>query len=199
MTSHSTAKYFLAAVLLAAPLSALADQLVPAGSVITCTVAEPKVSSQTEKIGDPILCELGHTELYGRTSFPFGSYLIGHFAEYKDPGHFVGKGWMELDFDKMVIQPDTVIPLNARVVATPGYKVDEGRPHPRQGPRGEGHGDVADPGAVAAGPDQPAAARTASGVEGRVEAEPEGAGRFRHPDAPGKRCAHASAGVSPHG
>ncbi len=102
--------------------------------MVTCTVAEPKVSSQTEKIGDPILCELGHTEVYGRTSFPFGSYLIGHFAEYKDPGHFVGKGWMELDFDKLVIQPDTVVPLNARVVATPGYKVDEdGKIH------GKGH------------------------------------------------------------
>jgi len=120
--------------LLAAPLCAHADQLVPAGSVITCTVAEPKISSQTEKIGDPVMCQLGHTEAYARTSFPYGSYLIGHFAEYKDPGHFVGKGWMELDFDRLVVQPDTIVPLNARVVSTPGYKVDqEGRIH------GNGH------------------------------------------------------------
>ncbi len=107
-----------------------ADQLVPAGSVITCTVAEPNVSSHTQKIGDPVMCQLGHSEVYGRTVFPYGSYLIGHFAEYRDPGHFVGKGWMELDFDRMVVQPDTVIPLNARVVATPKYPVDkDGRIH----------------------------------------------------------------------
>ncbi len=115
---------------LAAPLALRADQLIPAGSIITCTVAEPNVSSHTQKIGDPVMCQLGHTEVYGRTTFPYGSYLIGHFAEYKEPGHFVGKGWMELDFDRMVIQPDTVVPLNARVVATPKYPVDkDGRIH----------------------------------------------------------------------
>jgi hypothetical protein len=107
---------------------------VPAGSVITCTIAESKVSSQTEKVGDPVLCTLGHTEVYGRSSFPYGSYLIGHFQEYKDPGHFVGKGWMELAFDRMVVQPDTIVPINARVVAAPGYKVDiDGKIH------GNGH------------------------------------------------------------
>jgi len=107
-----------------APVLAHADQLVPAGSVITCTIAESKVSSQTEKVGDPVLCTLGHTEAYGRASFPYGSYLVGHFQEYKDPGHFVGKGWMELAFDRMIVQPDTIVPINARVVAAPGYKVD---------------------------------------------------------------------------
>jgi len=107
-----------------APVLAHADQLVPAGSTITCTIAEGKVSSQTEKVGDPVMCTLGHTEAYGRNSFPYGSYLIGHFQEYKDPGHFVGKGWMELAFDRMIVQPDTIVPINARVVAAPGYKVD---------------------------------------------------------------------------
>ena len=107
-----------------APVLAHADQLVTAGSTITCTIAEGKVSSQTEKVGDPVMCTLGHTEAYGRNSFPYGSYLIGHFQEYKDPGHFVGKGWMELAFDRMVVQPDTIVPINARVVAAPGYKVD---------------------------------------------------------------------------
>jgi hypothetical protein len=107
-----------------APVLAHADQLVPAGSTITCTISEGKVSSQTEKVGDPVMCTLGHTEAYGRTSFPYGTYLIGHFEEYKDPGHFVGKGWMELRFDRMMVQPDTIVPINARVVAAPGYKVD---------------------------------------------------------------------------
>jgi hypothetical protein len=112
------------------PFLASAEQLVPAGSILKCTVSEPKVSSQTMDIGDPVMCTLSHTEVYSRTVFPYGSYLIGHFQEYKDPGHFVGKGWMELRFDRLMIQPDTNVPINARVVATPKYPVDkEGRIH----------------------------------------------------------------------
>ncbi len=123
-------KLFLSLLLAAAPLSVYADQLVPAGSVVTCTIAEPKVSSKTQNIGDPILCQLSHVEAYGRAQFPYGAYLEGHFAEYKDPGHFVGKGWMELKFDRLVVQPDTIVPVSMRVVATPKYPVDkEGRIH----------------------------------------------------------------------
>jgi hypothetical protein len=56
------------------------------------------------------------------------------FDDYKDPGHFVGKGWTELKCERMMIEPDTVIRLNARVVDVPGYNVD------RQGRiLGEGH------------------------------------------------------------
>ena len=110
---------------LAAPLYGYAgQQLVPAGSLIQCTVSEPKLSSKTTAIGDPVLCQLGHAERYGRSVLPYDSYLVGRFEDYKDPGHFVGKGWMELRFDRMVIEPDTVIPVDARVVAVPGYNVD---------------------------------------------------------------------------
>ena len=111
-------------LILVAPLFARADQYVAAGSVISCTVSEGNISSKTERVGDAVLCTLDHTELYGRNSFPYGSYLEGHFAEFKDPGHFVGKGYMTLDFDKLIVQPDTVVPINARVVATPKYSVD---------------------------------------------------------------------------
>lgn len=101
----------------------------PAGSILKCTVSD-RISSKTEAIGDPVMCTLGHTEAYSRAVFPYGSYLIGHFEEYKDPGHFVGKGWMELRFDRLMIQPDTNVPINARVVAAPKYPVDaEGRIH----------------------------------------------------------------------
>ena len=27
----------------------------------------------------------------------------GNLPEYKDPGHFVGKGWMQLDFDRLYV------------------------------------------------------------------------------------------------
>lgn len=119
----------LCTVFLSAPPVASAEQLVPAGSILKCTVSD-KISSKTEAIDDPIECTLSHTEAYSRTVFPYGAYLIGHFLEYKDPGHFVGKGWMELRFDRLMIQPDTNVPINARVVAVPKYPVDaEGRIH----------------------------------------------------------------------
>ena len=125
---------FLSLLLIAAPLSGLAEQLVPAGTIVQCTINEPKVSSATEKVGDPVLCQLNNVQLYGRFTVPYGTYLVGRFEEYKDPGHFVGKGWMELRFDRLVIQPDTVIPMDARVVSVPKYSVDrEGRI------RGNGH------------------------------------------------------------
>jgi hypothetical protein len=120
-------------LLCSAPFIASAEQLVPAGSILKCTVSD-KISSKTEAVGDPVMCTLGHTEAYSRVVFPYGSYLIGHFEEYKDPGHFVGKGWMELRFDRLMIQPDTNVPINARVVAVPKYNVDnDGRIH------GKGH------------------------------------------------------------
>lgn len=123
-------------ILLAAPLTSYAEeQLIPAGSLLSCTVAEPKLSSKTANVGDPVMCKVSHVELYGRSTLPYGSYMVGRFEDYKDPGHFVGKGWMELKFDRMVIPPGTIIPVEARVVAVPGYNVDRygrilGKGHP---------------------------------------------------------------------
>jgi hypothetical protein len=111
-----------------------AEQLIPAGSLVQCTVAEPKLSSKTTDVGDPVLCQVSHVELYGRSVFPYGSYLVGRFEDYKDPGHLVGKGWMELKFERMVIPPDQVLPVAAKVVYAPKYDIDkQGRIH------GKGH------------------------------------------------------------
>jgi len=114
----------LLGLLLAASFSACAEQLIPAGSLISCTLAEPKLSSKTAAIGDPVLCRVGHAERYGRSVLPYDSYLVGRFEDYKDPGHLVGKGWMELRFDHMVIEPNTILPVDAKVVDVPGYNVD---------------------------------------------------------------------------
>jgi hypothetical protein len=101
---------------------------------VQCTVSEPKLSSKTTDVGDPVLCQVGHVELYGRSVFPYGSYLEGRFEDYKDPGHLVGKGWMELKFDRMYIPPGQIIPVSAKVVYLPKYPVDkQGRIH------GKGH------------------------------------------------------------
>jgi hypothetical protein len=115
----------LSLLLLATPLASYAsDQLFPAGSIVTCSVAEGKISSKTTAIGDPVLCTLNPVEKYGRSVFPYGSYLEGRFEAYKDPGHFIGKGWMELRFDKLIMG-NRVVPISAKVIATPTYKVDQ--------------------------------------------------------------------------
>ena len=102
-----------------------ARQIVPAGSLINCTISEAKLSSKTMGIGDPVLCQAGITTRNGSARLPFNTFLEGRFEDYKDPGHFVGKGWMELRFDRMVIEPRTIIPVSARVVDVPGYAVDQ--------------------------------------------------------------------------
>jgi hypothetical protein len=109
--------------LLAAPqLFADAGQrLIPAGALVSCATGDGRISSKNTAVGDPVLCKVEHQR--GDFMLPYGSYLGGEFAEYKDPGHFVGKGWMELDFDRLYVG-DTVIPIEAKVVDVPGYKID---------------------------------------------------------------------------
>ena len=121
----------LSLILLALPLPAIAaDQLIPAGALVQCTITEPHLSSKTADVGDPVLCRINRVELPGRSAVPYGSYLVGRFEDYKDPGHLVGKGWMELKFDRLVLPPDTVIGFSAKVVDVPKYPVDKlGRIH----------------------------------------------------------------------
>jgi hypothetical protein len=112
-------------LLLSLPIMArAADQLVPAGSILTCSVSEGRISSKTTAIGDPVLCTLNPVEKYGRSVLPYGSYMEGRFEDYKDPGHFVGKGWMQLSFDRIIIG-NRVIPVSAKVVQVPKYRVDQ--------------------------------------------------------------------------
>lgn len=105
--------------LLAPPL--FADHLIPAGALISCSTGDSGISSKTTAVGDPILCKVAYRR--GDFMMPYGSYLGGELNEYKDPGHFVGKGWMELDFDRIYVG-DTAIPIDAKVVDVPGYKID---------------------------------------------------------------------------
>jgi len=104
--------------------AAYADQLIPAGSIVTCSVSEGRISSKTTAIGDPVLCTLNPVEKYGRSVLPYGAYMEGRFEDYKDPGHFVGKGWMQLTFDRIIIG-NRVIPASAKVVQVPKYRVDQ--------------------------------------------------------------------------
>ena len=111
-------------VLLAAPAVSYADQMFPAGSILSCSVAEQRISSKTTAVGDPVLCTLDPVEKYGRSVLPYGSYLEGRFEDYKDPGHFLGKGWIYLRFDKMFVG-NQVFPIDAKVVQVPKYRTDK--------------------------------------------------------------------------
>jgi hypothetical protein len=85
---------------------------------------EPNFSSATVAVGDPLLCHLHSVTEFGRQTFPRGAYLVGHLESAQDPGHFWGKGNMRLVFDRIGL-PNGDMPLDAKVIATRGYKVDK--------------------------------------------------------------------------
>jgi hypothetical protein len=95
----------------------------PAGMLLNCVIDEPNFSSKTAAIGDPILCHLGTTTAFGRQAFPRGSYLTGHLDDARAPGHFFGKGSLSIQFDRLVLPGEGVLPLAAKVVSVPKYKV----------------------------------------------------------------------------
>jgi len=109
------------------------DVLLPAGTLLQCTMNEPNFSSATVAVGDPVLCHLRGITEFGQQAFPRGSYLVGHLESAKDPGHFVGKGYLNIQFDRIGL-PTGDLPLETKVIATRGYKVD------KEGDiRGKGH------------------------------------------------------------
>src|SRR5215475_4343056 len=112
------------------------DIVVPAGTLLQCTLNEPNLSSATVDVGDPVLCHLRGVTVFGQQAFPRGSYLVGHLEAEKNPGHFWGKGYLKLQFDRIGV-PTGDLPLEAKVVSTRGYKVDkqgkiDGKGHPRR-------------------------------------------------------------------
>jgi hypothetical protein len=106
-------------------LSASAREMVlPAGTLLQCTMNEPNFSSATADVGDPVLCHLRGVTEFGQQAFPRGTYLVGHLEAAKDPGHFWGKGYLKLQFDRIGL-PNGDLPLDAKLIGTRGYKVDK--------------------------------------------------------------------------
>ncbi|HUI52931.1 MAG TPA: hypothetical protein VLX60_14180 [Terriglobales bacterium] len=112
-----------ALLVLAAGLRAQ-DILVPAGTLLQCTMDEPNFSSATASVGDPVLCHLKSFQEFGRTVFPRGSMLAGHLEADKEPGHLVGKGYLKITFDRVIV-PSGDVPLPAKVIQAKGYKIDK--------------------------------------------------------------------------
>lgn len=129
---------FLAAALCSPPAATAQtkESILPAGAVVQCTLNEPRFSSETAQVGDPVLCHVGSLAMFGRPVFPRGAYLSGRFVEFRDPGHFLGKGWLKLEFESLTL-PGGSFPLSAKIISASKHKVDatgkiHGRGHARR-------------------------------------------------------------------
>lgn len=111
------------AVLMFQPYTRAQDVLVPAGTLLHCTIDDPNLSSATASVGDPVICHLRSLEEFGHVVFPRGSYLGGHIESYKEPGHFFGKGNLKLTFDRIGL-PSTDIPVPSKITTASGYRVN---------------------------------------------------------------------------
>ena len=110
------------------------DEVIPAGTLLQCTISEPNFSSKTAAVGDPVLCHLNSLVAFGHSVFPRGAELSGHLQDFRNPGHFVGKGWIDLQFDRLILPKGQVLPLSAKIISAPHLRTDkEGKIH------GKGH------------------------------------------------------------
>lgn len=128
---------FLLPLIFSLAMPAAAKDLIPAGTIITCILDEPNFSSKTAQVGDPVLCSLGPLRSFGHMVFPRGAQLSGHLQDYKDPGHFWGKGSLSLEFDRVILPNAEVLPLNAKIISAPHQRVDKtgsikGKGHPKR-------------------------------------------------------------------
>jgi len=112
------------------------ESIVPAGTLLPCTLDEPRFSSESAQVGDPVVCHINSLGMFGRPVFPRGAYLSGRLVDFRDPGHFFGKGWLKLEFESLTL-PGGTFPVSAKLVSVPHYKVNaegsiRGRGHPRR-------------------------------------------------------------------
>ena len=98
-----------------------------AGTLLTCTLNEPDFSSRTALVGDPLVCYARPVHEFDCEVFPRGTQLAGRLVEDRSPGRLFGKGWIKLEFDRVIL-PEGQAPITARVISVQGFKVNaEGR------------------------------------------------------------------------
>src|SRR5438132_12728451 len=68
------------------------DVVLPAGTLLQCTLNEPNFSSATVDVGDPVLCHLRGITSFGQQAFQRGCYLVGHLESDMASGHYCGQG-----------------------------------------------------------------------------------------------------------
>jgi hypothetical protein len=112
------------------------DILVPAGTLLRCTMSEPNFSSATAQVGDPVLCHLGSVQEFGHNAFPRGAYMTGHLEADKEPGHLWGKGYLRIVFDR-IGTPNADINVSTKIISARNYPVNKegdikGKGHPKR-------------------------------------------------------------------
>ncbi len=125
--------------LLSFTLTAKAQDLtiVRAGELVRCTLEEPNLSSATADVGEPVACYLIPFREFAYSVFPRGSFLSGRVSDYREPGRLVGKGWIVLSFDRLILGSKEEVAISAKVVSLRKFKVDTqgrilGNGHPRR-------------------------------------------------------------------
>jgi hypothetical protein len=99
-------------------------------------MSEPNFSSATAQVGDPVLCHLGSVQQFGHNAFPRGAYMTGHLEASKDPGHFWGKGYLRIVFDR-IGTPTADINVSTKIIGTHNFPVNKegdikGKGHPKR-------------------------------------------------------------------
>jgi hypothetical protein len=115
--------FVLFAFLVLHPSTQAQDIVVPAGTLLHCTIDDPNLSSATASIGDPVICHLRSLVEFGHVVFPRGSYLGGRVESFKEPGHFFGKGNLKLSFDRIGL-PSTDIPVPSKITTADGFHIN---------------------------------------------------------------------------
>jgi hypothetical protein len=135
---NRTLRYGVLALTFIVPWANLSarDMTLIAGTLVQCTVNEPNFSSRTAKINEPLVCYARPSREFGCSAFPRGTEFAGRLVDFRKPGRFYGKGWMQLEFDRLVI-PEGETSVTAKVVSVHGLKVNSdgkllGRGHPRR-------------------------------------------------------------------
>jgi hypothetical protein len=119
MARRIFAWFVLSILILGLAATASGQAVIPAGTLLQCTLDEPNFSSKTVNVEDPVVCYLKSVQEFGRIVLPRGSYLQGHLTAEKNPGHFWGKGSLSLEFDRIGL-PTTNIPVPSKVIAASG-------------------------------------------------------------------------------
>ena len=115
---------------------AAVKDVIPAGTILQCTLDEPNFSAKTALVGDPVLCHLGPLGAFGHSVLPRGAMLGGHLQDYQNPGRFFGKGWIALEFDRIILPGTEMLPLSAKVISAPRLKADpQGNMHSKGHPK----------------------------------------------------------------
>ena len=99
------------------------DVRLVAGTLVQCTIDEPNFSTKTAEANEPVVCYTRSVRTFGCFGALEGSEFAGRLVALKQPGHFVGKGWMMLEFDRLVL-PEGIAPVSAKVISIQGVKVD---------------------------------------------------------------------------